>query len=47
MLASSAGLRPVSGIAEVGPERGDRLREIAENICDLSLGAAFVDVVVE
>ena len=38
--------RVFSEIAEVGPEGGDRLREIAEDVRDLSLGAAFVDVVV-
>ena len=38
--------RVFSQIAEVGPESGDRLREIAEHVGDLALGAAFVDVVV-
>ena len=35
-----------SKIAEIGPKCGDRLREVAEYVGDLSLGAAFVDVVV-
>ena len=33
-------------IAEVGPESAERLRELAQHIRDLSLRAAFVDVMV-
>src|SRR3984893_19360964 len=35
-----------SEIAQVGPEGGDRLREISQDVGDLALGAAFVDMVV-
>src|SRR3984893_2403802 len=35
-----------SEIAQVSPERGDRLREISQDVGDLALGAAFVDVVI-
>ena len=38
--------RVFSQIAEVGPEGGDRLREVSQHVGDLALGAAFVDVVV-
>src|SRR5580693_6916546 len=33
-------------IAEIGPECGERLRELVENVGNLALGAAFVDVMV-
>ena len=33
-------------VAKIGPERGQRLRELAKNICDLSLRAAFVHMMV-
>ncbi len=35
-----------SEIAQVGPEGGYRLREISQDVGDLALGAAFVDMVV-
>ena len=33
-------------IAEIGPESGERLREVAEHIRELAFGRAFVDVMV-
>jgi len=38
--------RVFSEIAEIGPESRNRLRKVAEHICDLSLSAALVDVVI-
>ena len=33
-------------IAEIDPERGERLREVTEHVCQLTFGRALVDVMV-